>query len=342
MPAHNVELSPTENVTVVTVSYGRRRHLLRQVLAALPAQGVAKAVVVDNGSLDDLRSLESEFGPWVEVVRVERNTGSAGGFRAGLEHALAAGCEYLWLLDDDNLPQPGALQELLEARRDLQQNADPDQFALLSFRPEHQADLAAGVPLRRCYPRPGCFFGFHLLDLPYKIWRRTRFGSPRRSAAMPKVIPVPFAPYSGFFCHRSLVERIGLPNPELVLYADDTEFTSRLTALFRGKIYLVPNSRIDDLESSWNTKARFGSSFSGWICGDSDIRAYYASRNQAYHEMNRDHCPATRALNRCAYLFGLAILALLKRRMPRFRLLLEAIRSGEAARLGMAERFPLR
>ena len=54
--------------------------------------------------------------------------------------------------------------------------------------------------------------------------------------------------------HRSLYQAIGLPLRELVLYADDTEYTRRITAM-GGRLRLVTDALIDELELSWNIKA---------------------------------------------------------------------------------------
>jgi GT2 family glycosyltransferase len=43
------------------------------------------------------------------------NTGGAGGFAVGLDAALAEGADLIWLMDDDTVPEPGALDELLAA-----------------------------------------------------------------------------------------------------------------------------------------------------------------------------------------------------------------------------------
>ncbi len=328
-------------VTVVTVTYGRRWHYLQQVLAAVFKQGVGFAVVVDNASADDITNRVSKvFKDRVKVVSLSTNTGSANGFKVGIEEALKIGSELLWLLDDDNKPNPFALDKLLYSYSSLGKDFSKDNFAVLAFRCDHQADISVGVPLNRCYPRLGSFFGFHLLDVPYKIWRRTPWGKPRVPVALPSLISIPYAPYSGFFFHHSLIDRIGLPNTDLVLYADDTDFTSRVVSL-GGMIYLVTDSLIEDLEKSWNTKSQFSSSFRGWLCGSGDLRAYYGARNQSYIEHNKTSKSFIRSVNRVVYLTLLTAVAVSIRRIPRLRLLLEAVHAGETGQLGLDKRFPL-
>ena len=330
------------SVTVVTVTYGERRNLLRQVLDALPAQGVDKVVVVDNGAHWPVKSeLTAAYGDLVDVVEIGRNTGSAAGFAAGIQRALDLGAEYLWLLDDDNRPAPGCLAALANAYRDLRQMHAPDRLAVLAFRPEHQADVATGVPLTYVNPRRNSFRGFHVLDIPYKFWRRTPWGRPRVRGALPARVDLGVAPYSGLLLHRSVVERFGLPRADFVLYADDTEFTYRLTKA-GGCIPLITDAVIDELESSWSQRQSSTNSFSILLHQGSDFRVYYSTRNQAYFETNcHPHNGIMFAVNRTCFFALLTGYALLTGRRARLALVRNAERDGRAGRLGMDPRFPL-
>ncbi len=69
-------------------------------------------IVVDNASGDDTSSVAARF-PEVEYVRMDRNTGSAGGYAEGLRLALARGCDLVWTLDDDVSLFPDSLEALI-------------------------------------------------------------------------------------------------------------------------------------------------------------------------------------------------------------------------------------
>lgn len=329
------------SVVLVVVTYGARWALLERALYAAFDEGVASAIVVDNASSDNIpERVGDKFGDKVEVVSLKTNTGSAHGFRTGIEVAIQRGAQLIWLMDDDNLAQPGSLVALLSQYKNLASHAPTDRFALLSFRPEHQPDVAAGVPLKRCYPRPGSFFGFHVADIPYKVWRRTSWGRPKVLKQLPDLIAVPHAPYSGFLFHRNLIDRIGLPDATFVLYADDTEFTNRLTST-GGVIHLVTSSRVRDMEFSWNSKTEYGNSFGTWLRGGSDFRAFYSARNQACYEQRNNQRPIAYAVNRGFYMMLMWLQALRWNRRERLRLVRGAIRDGQAGRLGMSAKFPL-
>ena len=93
---------------VVTVTYDDRVHLLEYVLGTVLDMGVGKVVAVDNASTPEstrrLRYLAKHSEGRVEVLHLDKNLGSAGGFKVGLERAKALiEFEFIWLLDDDNL-----------------------------------------------------------------------------------------------------------------------------------------------------------------------------------------------------------------------------------------------
>ena len=334
------QATPGPDVVCVIVTYAERRALLRTVLDALPAQGVRRVVVVDNGAHWPVRAeLAASYGDFVDVVEMGHNTGSAPGYAAGIQCALDLGAEFIFLLDDDNKPERGALPILLKAYAELARNTPRDRLAVLAFRPPHQSDVAAGVPLHRINPRPSSFLGFHVLDIPYKLWRRTSWGRPR--GPMPGLVQLSVGPYSGLLFKRDLVTAIGLPNPALVLYIDDTEFTWRITAN-GGRIVLITSARLVDLESSWNTKAQFSTSMAGWLDGSGDFRAYYGMRNRAYFDARYlcRHTPVF-MLNQGIYLILLWCLAQRHRRQARYWLLLKAMDDGLAEQLGVHPEFPL-
>ena len=107
-----------------------RKELLRACLTAisrqtLPCDGV---IVVDNGSSDGTvfrDMLRSEFSS-VEVCRLRENVGAAGGFSLGMRLAVAAGAERIWVMDDDVIAEPDALEKLADGLNFVeQQGAEP-------------------------------------------------------------------------------------------------------------------------------------------------------------------------------------------------------------------------
>jgi GT2 family glycosyltransferase len=70
-------------------------------------------IVVDNGSTDDSVSRIREAFPWVEVVLAGKNLGFPCGCNVGMRRALPEGADYVWLLNNDAVADPDALDALV-------------------------------------------------------------------------------------------------------------------------------------------------------------------------------------------------------------------------------------
>jgi GT2 family glycosyltransferase len=75
----------------------------------------ASVVVVDNASADGSVERIAAEAPEVELVVNDRNLGFAAGNNAGIERALAAGAEFVWVLNNDTTVGPGTLAAMLDA-----------------------------------------------------------------------------------------------------------------------------------------------------------------------------------------------------------------------------------
>ncbi len=74
-------------------------------------------IVVDNGSSDgSVEELSRDF-PSVEFLPLGSNQGVAGGRNRGMERALERGDEYVLLLDNDTVADPGFLDPMLRRMR---------------------------------------------------------------------------------------------------------------------------------------------------------------------------------------------------------------------------------
>jgi len=330
------------DVTLVSVTYGRRWHLLQQVLDSAFEQGITSAIVIDNGSHDDIAALATaRHGSRVRVMPMGSNTGSAKAFHTGVAEAAAGAARFILLLDDDNRLEAGALACLL-AEHAAAKRDDPDRLLIVvGFRPTNQFEVAAGST-HRVLPR-NAFLGFDVKQLPARAWRR--FANRKQTTPtrpLPPLALLDVAPYGGMLFDKSLVAQIGLPNPDFVLYADDTEFSYRVTKR-GGRLLLATGARVVDVETSWNLKASHGSAFANWLLGGSDLSSYYALRNRVYFETHHVvHNPAWRAMNRMIFLAALRWTAHRLGASRRLSLLLQAVRDGQAQRLGVKPGLELR
>jgi GT2 family glycosyltransferase len=322
---------------VVTVTYGQREHLLRQVLDALLKQSVARVVVVDNGAHWPVaQKLAVEYGEFVDVVTLGRNAGSAGGFRAGIKRAIELQAEFIWLLDDDNRPESSALANLLhEYGRQL----SSAETALLAMSAQRKRDID-NVFVPPAFPRCSSYNNFHFIDIPKKIIKRLPLGKFMLDKLdTSRIRKVPVVPYGGLFFHASLLSIIGYPNEDFTLYYDDYEWTSRITNS-GGAILFFPSAVVIDLQNTWGSS--HGNYFLTLLHGDEDTTAYYAMRNGAYFSeyvwcRNR----FVFYLNRLLFFGLLWSTAKMTRSMRRYNLLCRAARDGHRRRIGSNPEFPL-
>jgi glycosyltransferase involved in cell wall biosynthesis len=124
------------SVTVVVIAYNDAAHLTEAVGSAL-AQGevVGEVVVVDDASTDGTGAVAdrlAEASPRVRVIHRASNSGGCGTPRN--DGADAARGDWIAFLDSDDILPPGALDALLHAAR------------------RHDADVAAGLCVRRVLP----------------------------------------------------------------------------------------------------------------------------------------------------------------------------------------------
>ncbi|GAA4130115.1 glycosyltransferase [Actinomadura keratinilytica] len=206
-------------VTAVVVTFNRR-DLLAEALTALRAQTRApdRIVVVDNASSDGTAAMVRDRFPGVDLLELPRNIGGAGGFGAGMARALDGPADLLWLLDDDTVPEPGALEALLAAR--------------------DRATAGDGAPTLVASRVVWTDGRDHPMNTPRAKPRAT--AAERRIAQAAGCVPIRSASFVSVLVEAAAVRERGLPVADYFLWNDDFEFTTRLLRGRRG--VLCPDS----------------------------------------------------------------------------------------------------
>jgi GT2 family glycosyltransferase len=334
-------VTPSE-VCVVTVTYGARlQHLSQVVQRLLVTEKVGHVIVVDNAASTDISAVGGAHASRVTILHQRSNLGPAIGFSLGIQHALTLDFGHIWLLDDDNVPEPGCTTTLLDELEHLASQKGASRSAVLALREDHQSDIAAGVPVRLAVPGHSSFIGFNVLQVWYKLWRRTPWGKPR-GRPQHRCVDLPYGPYGGLLASREMFAANGLPRTDFVLYADDTEYTLRLVRR-GGTLRLVTSALITDVDRSWSHTNRRGSSLTTYLESPSDTRIYYTVRNRVWLESR--FLTSSRllfSLNKAILLSALWLLARGAKRKQRFFLIKEAVLDGTRDHLGVNSKYPLR
>lgn len=227
-----------QKVISLVVTYNRKE-LLVECLKAIEAQvtPVARIVVIDNASTDGTPGLFSEGGEFyedslIDYRRMTSNLGGAGGFNAGLKAAHEAGCDWVWLMDDDCIPYPNTLSALLDGLETAPEGdgLEPSFLASTVYGPQ-------GEPM----------------NVPIVDKRPSKNGYADWYTSVSKgLVKIESATFVSLLINDKAIEKLGLPVASFFIWGDDTEYTTRLTHHF-GPAYLVGSSMV--LHKRFNAKS---------------------------------------------------------------------------------------
>ena len=205
-------------VLAAIISYNRKEKLANAVEGVLRQEGAScDVMVIDNASEDGAQDLvRKRFADrGVELCDLPCNVGCAGGmYRAGREGVLR-GYDRVWIMDDDTVPGPTALAELIAADVSL-----AGSFGFLSS----AAYWRDGSLCKANVQKTGLF----------------TFVGPKDYDDGP--VRIKMASICSLYLSCIAVREVRLPIAEYFFYTEDYEFTSRLAREF--PCYLVPASKV--------------------------------------------------------------------------------------------------
>ena len=210
------------DIAVGVVTYNRLE-LLKKVITGLRNQTVIpdKIFVINNSSTDGTEKWLLEQTD-LTVIK-QNNLGSSGGQYRSIKAMFDAGYEWIWIMDDDVVPVSDCLENLI------------DNISANEIR----------VPLR--WGEDGAPFFFDTIEFnmknPFKtIWTEIL----SKKYLENKVITAQGITFEGPIFHRSVMEKIGLPQKDFFIFADDTEYMMR--AQKHGfKTMIMRDARLDRL-----------------------------------------------------------------------------------------------
>ena len=238
----------SKRIAAVVVTYNRLSDLLRCIEALRQQNGTKPDIlVIDNASTDGTKDTLAPMAAdgIIHYHNTGANLGGAGGFNFGMRLAVQAGYDYLWIMDDDCIPDADALQALLDADRALNGN-----YGFLSS----IAYWKDGSPCNMNIQKTGLREKIEDYTSPY--------------------VPVIMATFVSAFFPADRVRQVGLPIKEFFIWSDDLEYTRRLSRLY--PCYAVNTSRVlHDMRS--NAKVNIATD-----SADRLGRYRYLYRNEVY------------------------------------------------------------
>lgn len=207
------------NIIAVVVTYNRRELLKRNIACLRLNTPVSSIVVVNNGSTDGT-------GAWLDeqeglTVIHQENVGGSGGFYRGIQYAYQAGADWIWCMDDDVFPRPDCMEYLLPYT--------------------HEPGVGILAPRR-------LMAGQIFTNDFQKVNLSNPFASMYQQKLKKQVVNGPVdicgTAFEGLCISRKAVAEIGLPNKELFIFCDDTDYCLR--AVLAGfRILYIPSALMD-------------------------------------------------------------------------------------------------
>lgn len=203
-------------IVAVVVTYNRKAMLLdcidhlrkQEILRSMgsgeeePTASQLAIMVIDNASTDGtyeaLRPL-IESGA-IHYRNTGENLGGAGGFNYGMRAAVEEGYSYCWVMDDDCLPTPTALQGFIDADYGLQ-----GEYGFLSS----VVRWSDGSICKMNVQRHPLFSNIEDFSLDLQ--------------------PCTLASFVSLFVPCAVIEEVGLPIKDFFIWTDDWEFTRRIS-----------------------------------------------------------------------------------------------------------------
>ena len=203
-----------KRVGIVVVTYNRLA-LLKEAIDSLRNQTYSnrEIVVVNNGSTDDTQEWLNSQKDLITIT--QENLGGAGGFFTGMKYVAEHDYDYCWVMDDDVVCQTDALQELINAY-----NRKPN----------------IGFVCSKVIGINGCPMNTPTVDDRHSSNGDADF----TDLIAESMIKVKTATFVSVLCSVRTIKEVGLPYKEFFIWADDTEYTNRIS--LHHECYMVCKS----------------------------------------------------------------------------------------------------
>lgn len=334
-----VEISSVD-VAALVVTYGDRFSFLRETLDSIVKNGISEIYCVFNGcSPEKTDEFLKNYSGSINLIPImfKQNTGSAGGFGAGLEKFRSDSSKnFLWILDDDNVADRTALSNLLVYKKGFD-----DKEILCSNRVKFKIfeQYDSGTSVSVLYPQNSSFLGLSILTILPTALRffRKRFIRSKNTFEVTQspLIQISQSPWGGMLIPKNLLKNDVIPDKDMHLYADDTAFSVK-AAQFGYRLIMVRGSVVTDIDASFHLHNSNSNRFSKWLLSEPYYKVNYSIRNNAYIDKNiRRSNSGLYYINKYIFLLILLGFSIKHKRMDRFFHLIKCIKDGESGNLGI-------
>lgn len=284
-------------VAAVVVTFNRL-DLLKKNIKALKKQVSSTPLdilLIDNASTDGTQDyIMSLKDKQIQYFNTGSNIGGAGGFNYGIRKAADLDYKWVWVMDDDTVPSPHALEALLSVECNLSDNY--------------------GFLVSRVLWKDGTQC---LMNCPKYKYKKINQDELTRD-----ITPITQASFVSLLMRCSTVRDVGLPIKEFFIWGDDVEYTRRIALIYQKKSFIVKDSVVYHLMS-----VNKGSSIAMDV-GNRISRYRYAYRNEFYLYKKTGINDFFYYLMKCVFNFLKIIIFSKDFKVQRVKVLINAIHEG--------------
>ncbi len=189
---------------VATILTFNRLEFLKEIVEAIKGQTrkLDEIIIINNSSTDGTKEwLSLQDGL---IVIEQANLGSSGGQWRAFREAYGRGADWIWTMDDDVVPAKDCLEKMLD----------------------NDIPYIIRTPLRYMHNGKPFFNDVLTMNLsnPFSSLWNDVYSKENIKEEKTEAVGITF---EGPLFHRSLIEKIGLPEKDFFIYGDDTEFFIR-------------------------------------------------------------------------------------------------------------------
>jgi len=314
------------NILAIIVTYGNRFYYLKQVVQRLLKEKIKTILIISNGTdnittklIVDLKKKSKK----IKLIILKKNKGSAFAIKKGLKYSLKSDCKFILLLDDDNLP---ALRftKILEKKYQQYGNSYKNIISPNRYKLKYYKNLQSkNNPF---FFLNNNFIKFNFLQIIFYFIKKFFI----KKEKLKKNILMQVAPYGGLFFNKEVLKSLGYPKTNFFLYADDFDFTLRMTRN-NFNIYYSKDYLIKDLDPTLDENNYFSKKID-------EKKIFFQMRNHTYFSRNFITNKIIYYSNMCIFLFyfilrNFFIITDKKFFFKRLYLILKAVRSGNNKQL---------
>lgn len=242
------------NITVVVVTYNRLE-LLKENIKSLLNQTytISKIIIVNNNSTDGTKDYLDQLdnsNNIFTIINLDKNIGGAGGFSEGIRQACNNKCDWVWVMDDDTIPNEDALEKLINKINIYDKIGFLGSSVLFTDNKPHL--------MNNVNPSNN-----NILNIQWNTYIKEN------------VLSINFCSFVSCLINFEAIKEVGLPYKEFFIWGDDKEYTERIIhAGYYGGL-VIDSIVYHKTKNNYNTDLKNSDDSVAW-------KFFYDERNKVF------------------------------------------------------------